>query len=52
MNGDNIKKEFGDYQTPLYFANCVCSYLTNYLNLQPETIISKQVLHSLEVAKK
>ena len=39
MNGDNIKKEFGDYQTPLYFANCVCSYLTNYLNLQPETII-------------
>ena len=39
MNGDNIKKEFGDYQTPLYFANCVCSYLTNYLNLQPETIM-------------
>lgn len=39
MNGDNIKKEFGDYQTPLYFANRVCSYLTTYLNLQPETII-------------
>ena len=39
MNGDNIKKEFGDYQTPSYFANRVCSYLTTYLNLQPETII-------------
>ena len=39
MNGDNIRKEFGDYQTPLYFANRVCSYLSNSLNLHPETII-------------
>ena len=43
MNGDNIKKEFGDYQTPLNFANRVCSYLTNYLKLQPETIIEPTV---------
>lgn len=43
MNGDNIKKEFWDYQTPLYFASHVCSYLSNNLNLQPKTIIEPTV---------
>lgn len=43
MNGDNAKKEFGDYQTPLYFAKTVCSYLSDNLNLQPETIIEPTV---------
>lgn len=38
MNGNN-KKEFGDYQTPDYFAMKVCDLLINRLHLDPKTII-------------
>ena len=33
------KKEFGDYQTPLFFAEIICQYLKNELNISPESII-------------
>ena len=39
MSGNNQKKEFGDYQTPIEFARDVCSYLYNTLNIRPTTII-------------
>lgn len=38
MNGSN-KKEFGDYQTPDYFAMKVCDLLKNGLHLDPKLII-------------
>ena len=39
MNGNELKKEFGDYQTPEEFAEQICKYLYDSLNLRPETII-------------
>ncbi|MDO4587095.1 MAG: methyltransferase [Planctomycetia bacterium] len=33
------QKEFGDYQTPQSFANTVCLYLWDYLNVSPNIII-------------
>ena len=39
MNGDGLKKEFGDYQTPKAFAEDVCSYLYESLGIRPKTII-------------
>ncbi|MBE5858663.1 MAG: methyltransferase [Butyrivibrio sp.] len=39
MNGNELKKEFGDYQTPEDFACAVCEYLCNDLNIQPKYII-------------
>ncbi len=39
MNGDELKKEFGDYQTPEDFASAVCEVLRNKIGLNPKTII-------------
>lgn len=39
MSGRDLKKEFGDYQTPISFANEVCTYLHQTLGLRPLTII-------------
>lgn len=39
MNGSDLKKEFGDYQTPNQFAEEVCSLLYNELKLNPEVVI-------------
>lgn len=36
MNG---KREYGDYQTPVYFAEKVCKYLKNIRHIQPSAII-------------
>ncbi|MDR3291110.1 MAG: SAM-dependent methyltransferase [Methanobrevibacter sp.] len=33
------QKEFGDYQTPVYFTNLVCNYLKKELNISPNNII-------------
>lgn len=35
----DVKKEFGDYQTPLYFAKTVLSYVNNHYSLDPDLII-------------
>ena len=35
----NDKKEFGDYQTPDYFAKKICDLLKNGLHLEPNTIV-------------
>lgn len=39
MNGDDLKKEFGDYQTPRDFADKVCEYLYSYLKINPKLIL-------------
>ena len=39
MNGNDLKKEFGDYQTPDSFADTVCTLLRDELNLDPEVVI-------------
>ncbi|MGX8711701.1 MAG: methyltransferase [bacterium] len=39
MNGDELKKEFGDYQTPEEFATSVCEYLQKELRICPNYII-------------
>jgi tRNA G46 methylase TrmB len=39
MNGKELKKEFGDYQTPENFAKVVCNLLHDILHLNPDTII-------------
>ena len=39
MNGSDLKKEFGDYQTPNQFAETICSLLYNELKLNPEVVI-------------
>ena len=36
MNG---KREYGDYQTPIEFAEKVCHYLKNYRHIKPSAII-------------
>ena len=38
MDGNN-KKEYGDYQTPDYFAIKVCDLLRDDLHLDPKVII-------------
>lgn len=38
MNG-NMQKEFGDYQTPPDFAEKVCSYLKDYMDINPKIIV-------------
>lgn len=39
MNGSDLKKEFGDYQTPDAFAEIVCNLLRDKLNIVPHTVI-------------
>lgn len=39
MDGYKIKKEFGDYQTPDYFAETVCNLLRDKLHITPEVVI-------------
>lgn len=39
MSGDVIKKEFGDYQTPLKFANDICLYLKKELKINPKIVL-------------
>ena len=39
MSGNQIKKEFGDYQTPLEFAKKVCDYLYSVLGIRPDKIL-------------
>lgn len=39
MRGKTEKKEFGDYQTPPDFAEMVCKYLYDDLNIRPKFII-------------
>jgi methylase of polypeptide subunit release factors len=39
MIGSNSQKEYGDYQTPAWFADKVCQYLADNLELNPSTII-------------
>lgn len=39
MNGNELKKEFGDYQTPNTFSDKVCDFLKNVLLLSPEIIL-------------
>lgn len=39
MNGNELKKEFGDYQTPYLFAESVCNLLRDKLYLKPDVII-------------
>ncbi len=36
MNG---KREYGDYQTPVHFAEKVCLYLKNYRHIEPSAIV-------------
>ena len=36
MNG---KREYGDYQTPTYFAEKVCNYLKDYCQIKPSAIV-------------
>ena len=35
----NYKKEFGDYQTPIFFTDIECEYLKKYLNVNPQISI-------------
>lgn len=39
MNDEELKKEFGDYQTPEFFAKMVCKILRDKLNLNPNVVI-------------
>lgn len=39
MTGSDLKKEFGDYQTPDSFAEIVCTLLRDKLNVAPHTVI-------------
>lgn len=39
MNGSDLKKEFGDYQTPDSFAEIVCDLLRDELNVTPHIVI-------------
>lgn len=34
-----MQKEFGDYQTPLDFAEKVCNYLKDYMDINPAVIV-------------
>lgn len=39
MDGNKNKKEFGDYQTPDFFAETVCNLLRDKLRITPEVVI-------------
>ena len=39
MVRNDIKKEFGDYQTPGYFAVKVCNLLKDKLKISPAVVI-------------
>lgn len=39
MNGNSLKKEYGDYQTPINFAYDICSYLKKQLKINPSVIL-------------
>ena len=39
MTGNSLKKEFGDYQTPIEFATKICDYIKNKLGENPSVII-------------
>lgn len=39
MNGNALKKEYGDYQTPLNFAHDICLYLKNQMGINPHIIL-------------
>lgn len=39
MNGKHKIKEFGDYQTPIFFAEDICRYLKEEIKLNPRVII-------------
>ena len=39
MDGNRNKKEFGDYQTPDFFAETVCNLLRDKLHIIPEVVI-------------
>lgn len=39
MNGSDLKREFGDYQTPNIFAEIVCNLLRDKLNVVPHIVI-------------
>ena len=39
MTGKSLKKEFGDYQTPIEFATKICDYIKNKLGENPSVII-------------
>ena len=36
MNG---KRGYGDYQTPVYFAEKVCLYLKDYHHIEPSAVV-------------
>lgn len=35
----NIKNEFGDYQTPQFFAEKICNFLKEYIGINPSVVI-------------
>ncbi|MCL2148238.1 MAG: hypothetical protein FWH47_02750 [Methanomassiliicoccaceae archaeon] len=39
MSGDARKREFGDYQTPLPFADEVCGYIKRFMGADPDAVI-------------
>lgn len=39
MNGKDLKKEYGDYQTPDKFTYEICSLLKNKMNINPAVIV-------------
>ena len=39
MSGNDLKREFGDYQTPERFADVVCKYLHDELKINPKYLI-------------
>ena len=39
MNGNDLRREFGDYQTPEDFAEVVCKYLHSDLGINPRYVI-------------
>ena len=38
-NSKNLKKEYGDYQTPSTFANEVCAYIHRHFQVNPNIIL-------------
>ena len=42
MVRNDIKKEFGDYQTPGYFAVKVCNLLKDKLKISPAVVRSRK----------
>ena len=44
MVRNDIKKEFGDYQTPGYFAVKVCNLLKDKLKISPAGVIFSSIV--------